>query len=145
MTSHGIAPSYDGTRWPLFRIRLPPTALSEEQFEDFLQRIDALFLRGEQFAVVIDARGAPPPTPRERQEIGKRVRLAYGRYPTRLLAMALVLDSALQRGIFTAINWISGPAYPSRAFDAPGAAEAWLLEMLGARAPNALQGGSGAT
>lgn len=124
------APSYDDSEWPLFRIRLSRFAMSEEEFLAYLKTVDDLFLRGERFALVIDARDAPVHTPRERQEIARHMRASHARYPYRLAAMGVVMSSAVQRGIFTAINWLAGPTYPIRPFRAMRDAEVWLRQML---------------
>lgn len=123
-------PSYDDSEWPLFRVCLPKMAMSESEFLAYLTHMDELFLRGDPFAVVLDVRDAPPPTPKERQEIARRIRASHARYPARLVAMGIVMSSALERGIFTAINWLAGPAYPLRSFVTTGDAEAWLQQML---------------
>jgi hypothetical protein len=124
------APSYDDSGWPVFRIRLSHFAMSESEFSAYLKTVDDLFLRGDRFALVIDARDAPIPTPKERQEIAQRMRASHARYPYRLAALGIVMASPVQRGIFTAINWLAGPTYPTRPFRAVNEAEVWLREML---------------
>jgi hypothetical protein len=125
-----IVPSYDDSGWPVFRIRLPHAAMCESEFSAYLKTVDDLFLRGERFALVIDARDAPVHSAKERQEIAQHMRSSHARYPYRLAAMAIVMSSPVQRGIFTAINWMAGPTYPIRPFRAVKDAEAWLREML---------------
>jgi hypothetical protein len=49
-----------------------------------------------------------------------------------MVGMAVVMSSAIERGVFTAITWAAGSTFPSRAFSAPEDAERWLLEALGA-------------
>jgi hypothetical protein len=124
------APTYDDSGWPLFRIRLSQFGMSESEFFAYLKTVDDLFLRGDRFAVVIDARDAPIHTPKERQEIAQHIRASHARYPYRLAAMGIVMASPVQRGIFTAINWLAGPTYPMRPFRAVSDAEVWLREML---------------
>jgi hypothetical protein len=124
------APSYDDSGWPVFRIRLSHFAMSESEFAAYLKTVDDLFLRGDRFAVVIDARDAPVHSPKERQEIAQHMRASHARYPYRLAAMGIVMSSPVQRGIFTAINWLAGPTYPMRPFRAVKDAELWLRAML---------------
>jgi hypothetical protein len=126
---------YDGSQWPLFRVRLPKEGMSEEEFRHYLDTVDALFLRKECFVLVIDARVAPLHTPKERQEVAERVRFSYEHYPRGMAAMAILLETALQRGIFTAITWLSPRTFPVRAFATQAKAESWLREALGTRAP----------
>jgi hypothetical protein len=124
------APSYDDSGWPVFRIRLSHFAMSESEFAAYLKTVDDLFLRGDRFAVVIDARDAPVHSPKERREIAQHMRASHARYPYRLAAMGIVMSSPVQRGIFTAINWLAGPTYPMRSFRAVNDAEVWLRAML---------------
>lgn len=117
----------------MFRVRMPQQTLASAEFAAYLKRIDDLFLRGDRFAIVIDAREAPVHSPVERQEIAKHMKASHARFPHRLAAMGIVMSSPLQRGIFTAIMWLAGPTYPIRPFPSTTDAEHWLKEMLGAR------------
>ena len=123
-------PRYDDSEWPLFRARMPATPLGHEEFAAWLEQLDCLFRRGERFALALDVRDAPLPTAIQRQEVAKLLRTWYARNPDRMAAQAVVMTSALQRGILTAILWLSGPTYQTRAFSAVPDAEAWLREML---------------
>lgn len=127
------APSYDDSEWPLFRIRLARLAMSETEFLAYLKKVDDLFLRGDRFAVLIDAREAPLHTAKERQEIARHMRASHARWPYRLAALAIVMTSPLQRGTFTAINWLAGPTHPIRPFRGMHDAEVWLRQMLSLR------------
>ena len=123
-------PSYDESEWPQFRACMPETALSDREFAAWLERLDCLFRRGERFALALDVREAPLPTATQRQEVAQLLRAWYARNPHRMAAQAIVMKSALQRGILTAILWLSGPTYQTRAFSASVEAEAWLRKML---------------
>ncbi|HTV21124.1 MAG TPA: hypothetical protein VMG12_20705 [Polyangiaceae bacterium] len=127
------APSFDDSDWPVYRIRLARFAMTEPEFFAYLKTVDDLFLRGDRFALAIDARDAPIHTPKERQEIAQHMRASHARYPYRLVAMGIVMSSPVQRGIFTAINWLAGPTYPTRPFRTMKEAEVWLREMLSVR------------
>jgi hypothetical protein len=111
-------------------VLMSPQAQSPAEFTAYLKHIDDLFLRGDRFAIVIDAREAPVHTPTERQEIAKHMKASHARFPHRLVAMGIVMSSPLQRGIFTAIMWLAGPTYPIRPFPSTTDAELWLGEML---------------
>jgi hypothetical protein len=130
-----VQPTYDDSSWPLFRIDLPPAAMNPDAFESYLDRVDHLFLRGERFAILIDARKAPVHTANERKQCAERMRRSFQLYPTLLAAMGIVLSTPVQRGIFTAINWLAGPTFPTRAFGSQMEASAWLLEMVKGTAP----------
>lgn len=129
-------PEYDDKDWPLFRIVLPRTDLADEDFMAFVDTLDRLPLRG-RFAVLLDARVSPPLAARRRQILGEHGNAAFARYPGAMVGMGIVLSSALQRGIFTAIHWMMRQPQQVRVFGAPSDAEVWLRARLresGARA-----------
>jgi hypothetical protein len=127
-------PSYDESEWPLFRACMPTTPLSDEEFAGWLVRLDRLFRRGERFALALDVRDAPLPTATQRQEVAKLSSAWHERNPRRMAAQAVVMNSALQRGILTAILWLSGPPIRPAPFLPPqtprrGCAR-WLLSPV---------------
>jgi hypothetical protein len=125
-----VAPRFDDSKWPLYRVYLPKGDMDDREFSAFLETLDGLYLRGQKFGVMLDAREAPPLSPKRRQMTGERGKEMSARYPGLLLGFAVVLSSAVQRGIFTAIQWVVRGAFPSRAFGTLGEAEAWLTSML---------------
>jgi hypothetical protein len=131
------APINDTSAWPLCRISMPRVAMTATEFEQHLQYIGNLFRRSEPFGLLIDARGGAPPSARERQAIGQRMREWFERSPRGMVGMAVVLSSAIERGVFTAITWAAGKTYPSRAFGTPEEAERWLRAALDQRSPPA--------
>lgn len=66
--------------------------------------------------------GMRSPDPRWRKEIAR----AIGALDADRLLAALVIHSTLQRGVFTAINWITGKSKNSGAFATPELASEWL-------------------
>jgi hypothetical protein len=123
------APLYDDSQWPLVRIRLP-AALPAAELVASLDYIDALFLRGGRFAVLFDVRDAPPLTAPQRKLVAERSNAMYARHPTRMAGMALILSSAIQRGVVTAIQWLAKGGFPTRAFARVAEGEAWLRAQL---------------
>jgi len=129
---------FDDSRWPLYRIYLPQGDLDDGEFRVLLDTMDGLHLRAQRFTVLLDARLAPPLSPKRRQMAGERGKLMAARYPGLMLGIAVVLSSAVQRGVFTAIQWVVRGAIPARAFGTLGEAEEWLSALLragGADAP----------
>jgi hypothetical protein len=128
------APINDTSQWPLCRISFSRLALSAPEFDAHLAFVDDLFTRSGPFALLIDARGAPPLSARQRRAIGQRIRQWHQSHPLGVVGIAVVMTSAIERGVFTAISWAAVKTFPSRAFSAPEDAEHWLLEAL-ARGP----------
>jgi len=124
------APRYDTSRWPLVVVTLSKLAMSEAEFSSYLDWMDQLFVRGGKFVVLIDSRQAPNLPAQRRQVIGERNKAIIQRHPDKLLAFAFVISSAMQRGIFTAILWITRSADTTRAFTSVSEGEAWLMSRL---------------
>jgi len=124
------APKIDTSRWPLCRVSLPSVAMTPAELSGCLDTLESYFANATPLAISIDARGASPPSARERQGIASRYRQWQRDYPGQLAGMAVVLTSAIERGVFTAIIWAVGHGFPARAFGAPEDAEAWLLAAL---------------
>lgn len=130
------APDYDERDWPLLRVVLSSDDMNDAEFMTFVATLDGLPRRGDRFAVLLDVRSAPPLVPSRRQLLAKHGDAAYARHPGAMAGMAIVMTSALQRGIFTAIQWMMRKPSPVRAFASSREAEAWLgarLRESGAR------------
>ena len=125
-----VEPRYDDSDWPLFRISMPEAELSEAAFATLVDTMDGLFLRGRRFAVLLDARLAPPLSAKRRQLLGERGDAAYARHPGMMVGFACVMRSPVQRGIFTAIHWLTRRNRHARAFSIVTEAEAWLSSRL---------------
>ncbi len=48
------APTYDESEWPIFRVRMPPVALSAEEFQAHLEACSERYRRGKPFCMLID-------------------------------------------------------------------------------------------
>ena len=124
------APRYDTSRWPLVVVTLANVQMTDAEFATYLDWMDRLFLRRGKFAVLLDSRQAPPLAAKRRQTIGQRHKAVVERHPGQLVAFAFVISSAMQRGIFTAILWITRSADTTRAFSSLSDGEAWLISQL---------------
>lgn len=100
-----------------------------------LDQIESLCLRRERFALLIDVREAPGMNATQRRLLAARLRALSGRDPVLLVAIGVVLASTVQRGVFTALQWVVGRAPPARAFATPEEAKSWLRDALGASRP----------
>jgi hypothetical protein len=124
------APRYDESRWPLFSVCLPQSDLDDGEFGAFLDKLDGLNQRMHRFAVLLDARAAPPLAPKRRKLIAARANAAQERHPGLMVGFAVVLSSPVQRGVFTAIHWLLRRSDATRAFATMADAEAWLSSRL---------------
>ena len=125
----GGSVQFDESNEPLYRMRyegIPDDAEWTAHFD----RMSRWARSGKRYAVVIDARevGMLPATHRaaivdwiNRDRFHLTVNCAGG---------ALVFSNALQRGLWTAIMWVTPIPVPVRVFPDIVVAEAWLLGLL---------------
>jgi len=120
----------DDSHWPLFRISVTSSAMNDAEFMAFLATVDGLPLRGNRFAMLVDVRVAEPLSAQRRRIIGKHVEAFNARHPGAMVGTAIVMSSAIWRGVFTAINWLLRHPQKIRAFTTIAEAEAWLRAEL---------------
>lgn len=123
-------PVYDTSRWPVFQARMPAEPMLEHEFAEHVERLTRLFATEKRIALLIDARGAHPLNALQRSALAAVYREAYERDSNGIVAVAVVLSTAIERGIMTAIRWASRSDFEAHAFATPEAALAWLQERL---------------
>ena len=123
-------PTYDESEWPIFRVKMPPLALSAEAFQAHLEACTERFKRGQPFCMLIDMGDHPPLGAARRKAVADRMMEDGRRYPRILLGCALIVHSASSRGGVTAINWMAQPAYSFTAFEDAREARMWLNHLL---------------
>lgn len=121
---------YDDGQWPIYRVTMGPIDLDDREFATFMATLDGLFERGQRFGVLLDVRQAPVLSAKRRQAVGEHAKATFERFPGRCVGIAVVLSSALQRGVFTAIHWFLRGTHPSRSFATVSEAQAWLAAEL---------------
>lgn len=124
------APRYDMSRWPLVVIAISKLDMTDPELADYLDWMDALFDRGGKFAVLLDYREAPNMNAKRRRLIGARSKAAIESHPGQLVGFAFIVSSVVQRGIFTAILWLSSGADTTRVFASLSEGERWLVSQL---------------
>ncbi len=89
--------------------------------------------RGDTYAVVIDARevGSVPAT--QRKGIVEWIDRDRQHLKTNCAGGALIFASSVQRGLWTAIAWVTPTPIPVKIFRDTPPAEAWLREQLQAK------------
>ena len=123
-------PFYDESEWPIFRVKMPPVALSDEAFQDHLDACSERYRRGRPFCMLIDMGTHPPLGALRRKAVADRMMEDGQQHPRVMLGCALVVHSATSRGGVTAINWVAQPAYSFTAFEHMAEARMWLTHLL---------------
>ena len=120
---------FDETSDPLYRMRYEGIP-GAEQWEGHFDRLSKWARRGTQYAVVIDARevGMLPPT--HRKAIVEWINRDRFHLTANCAGGALIFSSSLQRGLWTAIMWVTPIPVPVRVFADIPSAEAWLTSLL---------------
>jgi hypothetical protein len=127
-----VAVRYDESEWPLVIVTMPRAPMSRDQFEAHLERISSYYRRGP-FALLIDTRDAFALDANQRRMVADEIELNQERYPRTLLGCAVVMTSAVQRGVLRAITWLTNPRFEVEPFSDLDEAKTWLRTKLGAR------------
>jgi hypothetical protein len=123
-------PKYDESEWPIFRVTMPPVALSEAAFQAHLDACSERYKHGQPFCMLIDMGEHPPLGAVRRKAVADRMTEDGQRLQGVMLGCALVVRSAPSRGGVTAINWIAQPGYQFIAFGDLREARKWLVEVM---------------
>jgi hypothetical protein len=91
-------PKYDESEWPIFRVTMPPVALSEAAFQAHLDACSERYKRGQPFCMLIDMGEQPPLGAVRRKAVADRMTEDGQRFPSVMLGCALVVQSAPSRG-----------------------------------------------
>ncbi len=128
---------YDEGRWPFLVITMPPEELSDRDFAAHLDRVTAYFDRGERFGIVIDALHAPLLGAERRRQVAERIDQDLERHRDLLIGTAVLMSSAVGRGVFKVIVWMTRSNHPMMSFAALEPALSWLrgLALAGRRPP----------
>jgi len=123
--------STDLSRWPIVIMRPPPQPMRDEDFLAYLTWMERhVTTRRIPYAVVNDARQAPPPSAHQRQMVSAQMARLDAYTREYCAGFAFVFDSALMRGIMTAIFWVNKPGYPTNVFGDVGSATEWCSTQL---------------
>jgi hypothetical protein len=125
-----ILPTYDESDWPIFRVTMPPIALSQEGFEAHLEACSQRYRRGQPFCMMIDMGQHPPLGALRRKAVADRMTADGQRFPRVMLGCALIVKSGTSRGGVTAINWMAQPPYSFTAFEDAAEGLLWIRHLL---------------
>jgi hypothetical protein len=117
--------SLDSSHWPTVSVHFP-TEYTDQDFAAYLQELTPLLKRGA-VALIVDTRGAPPPSALQRQELLPFVRRQWDSLH-RLRGALIVVDSPVARHVLTAVSWMV--AKPCSVVLLPSLADpqAWLAQ-----------------
>jgi hypothetical protein len=123
-----MAITFDESSFPIIRVEIAGEC-SDQEYDAYHKKMTELLRKaassGVKMGVVIDARASEPPTPKQRKR--------------GCTGWSVVLASAVQRGVLTAVLWIRPFPVPHNVAATPAEGEAWLrsrmrAEQEGARA-----------
>jgi hypothetical protein len=111
-------------------MRMPAAAMLDHEFDAHIERLSRLLATEKRIGLLVDARGSEPLNAKQRAAVAAVHRQTFTRDPDVLVGVAVVLASALERGIMTAIVWAAGATFPTHAFATPELAFEWLQVRL---------------
>ena len=121
---------FDESRWPVVIVTPPPTPLDEAGLEAHCKQAFGYFERGQSFAWVFDVRKAAQLTASQRRIIAEATDASRMRHPDLSCAAAVILSSAVQRGVVKAINWMTRQPVPTEVFATVEQGVAWASAYL---------------
>ena len=120
---------WDESQWPLVRVTVRPEVSAAEN-DEMYDRFRKMLARKTVCALVHDSRQAPPVGAIERQKVAQLMAELEPLAQRYMAGAAVVLSSAVQRGIMTAILWIRPARYPLVILSSVEAGETWAREQL---------------
>ena len=118
----------DESEWPMLVTRWSGT-VTDAEVAEFFSRMDGWLLRGLQFGLLLDSRGAQGLSADQRQlfiEYLKKNGASLERY----FVQAVVFDNAIQRALYFGISWAFPMPFASKSFGQVEPAREWLMGVL---------------
>ncbi|HEX2570721.1 MAG TPA: hypothetical protein VH877_14285 [Polyangia bacterium] len=120
----------DKSQWPFVTLLTPK---GEIDVGSFFSIIDSCLERQSTFVVLHDIRGMGSLSPLQRKQFSEYIKSREMSLKQYIAAHAVVVSSAIERGIVTAVLWVSPPPFPVRVFTSPTDAETWVRGELKTR------------
>ncbi len=125
----------DSSRYPIAVIRYPTAPVEVSAIDRYREVLEELARYG-RFVVIADLRNAHPQTAKVRLAFFKMLsEFDYGP-ASELSGEAIVVNTALLRGVVTAYRWFVRQPYPSRVFSDLDSALAWAQEYISSSPAN---------
>jgi hypothetical protein len=137
-----MAITFDESSFPIIRVEIAGEC-SDQEYDAYHKKMTELLRKaassGVKMGVVIDARASEPPTPKQRKRMADLLDETRDLQKRGCTGWSVVLASAVQRGVLTAVLWIRPFPVPHNVAATPAEGEAWLrsrmrAEQEGARA-----------
>ena len=125
-----VAYAIDDSRWPLLVSSATEFINDPDALEASYRRLEQILTRKQRFVLIFDMRGAASSSARRKKFIEWCERNSEG-LTTYLVAGAVIVGSSVERGFATATMWLRTPPWPTKVFEDPREAEAWLRTLLG--------------
>jgi hypothetical protein len=106
--------------------------MDEKTFDEHCKKSFGYFDRGQSFALVFDVRDSPPLPADQRRIIADHVDRRTAQHPHVRMVTAIVVSSAIQRGVVKAIVWLTRQPVPTEVVATVGEAVAWCQKALAA-------------
>ncbi len=124
---------YSETDWPIFRVYAPADAVTDAEFEEHLTRLARVLQRKEPHILSIQLSATSWLSMERRDRIRIHTNAVKPLADAYQLGIAVIVPSAIQRAMASALLWMAKPTCPSSVFSDVAAADAWSLELLGHR------------
>jgi len=138
-----MLPAFDLDAFPLVVITYP-SYMTHAEADAYAQQLDQVLQRG-RIGTVVDIRAidSSAVTSTDRKHLAAVVDAVTQARAGSLVAEAIVLDSPILRGLYTAYCWLrTDRTYPSRAFAKVEQARAWVSSELARAGAMPVGGGS---
>jgi hypothetical protein len=113
----------------LFLVRWP-AVMQPTELDEHLEQLIAVARDGGSVAFVIDMTISLVPSAQVRNDIAKKLAVAYGKAGHRVAGVSHVIVSPLVRGVVTAVHWLSPAPFPTHVADNLHESVSWARGIL---------------
>lgn len=121
---------FDESRWPVVIVKTPPQEMDAKDFEAHCKQTFSYYARGQSFALVFDVRNSPPLPAAQRRIIAELIDRRRAEHPNVRMVTAIVVSSAVQRGVVKAIVWLTRQPVPTEVVGTVEEAVSWCQRAL---------------
>ncbi len=126
----GVGLVFDVSMWPLVVITMPPVMV-EEDIAYMRECYERVFAAGNRHALIVDTtKIARVPQATMRRQLKEFEDSKRPIIRKKNIGSAIIIQSAIVRGAYTALRWISPQPAPNKAFSTMEAAARWCVEGI---------------